>query len=348
VKQPRARAFGYAVVAAVLSLLVLALALLEADPTMSALDYAAVTALFAGTGTAIIAITVARQLRANRRVKVVTRVRLVVGTVARSMVAGAVWLAIITAAQLLLSDEGAPSGVIALWILMTTLVQCIVGVVVAIEHLERAAQERERGLAIEGFADRARLAALRHQLDPHFLFNSLNTIAALVREDPAGAEEALAQLGRLLRHSLATDDASGTVAQEVEVVEALAQLARARFEDDVRIEVRLDRGDAELAGQALPPFLIQPLVENAIAHGMRTAAPPVHIAVCVERCEGGVAIEVCNDGRLDGDAGGSGRGSVGLANLRERLELLYPQRHALSLDEEGGRVRARLRLERAA
>jgi Histidine kinase len=336
---------AYALVAGVLALIVIALALLDDDSTMGALDYAAITLLVSSTGTAAVALAVRSQLRASRGAGAMSRARLVAGTALRSMVAATLWLIVVTLAQVVLSDDGAPGDLIALWILMVVLVHGMVGVMVTIVHLEDAHHAREQALAVGASADRARLAALRHQLDPHFLFNSLTTITALVREDPALAEASIAQLAQLLRHSLSTDDASGTVAHELEVVRALTALARARFEDDLIIELRGDLGDAALAAEVLPPFLIQPLVENAIAHGMRTAAPPVRIEISVERCAGGVVIEVVNDGALEGRAGAA---PIGLANLRERLELLYPRRHELVLEERAGRVRARMRLTRAA
>jgi len=350
VSEPRRyhpRRGAYVIVAAVLSLIVIALSLIEPDPTMSVLDYAAVTLLVSLTGTAAVALAVRSQLRAGsgagRGVGGIARGRLVAGVAVRSMIAAGGWLAVVSVAQILLSDDGAPNGMIALWIVMVVLVHCMVGVMVTIEHLEEAHRAREHALVVEASADRARHSALRHQLDPHFLFNSLTTITALVREDPAVAEASIARLAQLLRHSLSTDDASGTLAHELEVVGALTALARARFEEDLLIELRCEE-DAELLAEALPPFLIQPLVENAIGHGMRTAAPPVHLSIAVARCEGGMQIEVVNDGTLSARAGAA---PIGLANLRERLELLYPRRHELVLEERGGRVHARLRLLRA-
>ena len=338
---------AYAIVAGVLSLIVIALSLIEPDPTMSVLDYAAITLLVSLTGTAAVALAVRSQLRAGSGAGLgtggIARGRLVAGVAVRSMIAAGGWLAVVTVAQILLSDDGAPNGMIALWILMVVLVHCMVGVMVTIEHLEEAHRAREHALVVEASADRARLAALRHQLDPHFLFNSLTTITALVREDPEVAEASIARLAQLLRHSLSTDDASGTVAHELEVVGALTALARARFEQDLLIELRCEE-DAALLAETLPPFLIQPLVENAIGHGMRTAAPPVHLSISVARCEGGMQIEVVNDGTLAARAGAA---PIGLANLRERLELLYPRRHELVLEERDGRVHARLRLLRA-
>lgn len=337
---------AYAAVAGVLSLIVIAMSLIDEDPTMSALDYAAVTLLVSLTGTAAVALAVRSQLRAGRSTAAISRVRMVVGPALRSMGAATLWLIVVTIAQVLFSNDGAPRELIALWILMVVLVHGMVSVMVTIVHLEETHHAREHALVVAASADRARLAALRHQLDPHFLFNSLNTITALVREDPALAEASIAQLAKLLRHSLSTDDASGTVAHELEVVRALTALARARFEEELILEVACDVGDGELMAEVLPPFLIQPLVENAIGHGMRTAAPPVHLEISIARCEGGLAIEVINDGTLEAPER-DGAAPIGLGNLRERLELLYPQRHELVLEEREGRVRARMRLSRA-
>ncbi len=344
-RSPPRRAIVHASVAAALAVIATALTLLDPDRGMTLLDYVMSAVLFAGTGTLAVALAVGSQVRANARARSGSQLRLVAGSVARSMIAAALWLGIVVVVQLAVSDDGAPSDLVALWILLFLILQGFVGVTIAIQQLEAAHRAREHALTVEAAAGQARLAALRHQLDPHFLFNALNTIAALVREDASAAEDAIAQLSRLLRHSLATDDASGTVGDELAVIRALAALARARFEDDLRIHDSFDASDLALAAEPLPPFLIQPLVENAIAHGMRSATPPVEIAISIARCAGGIEIEVVNDGRLDARRDAA---SIGLGNLRARLELLYPERHVFTLEERGGRVHAWLRLVRAA
>ncbi len=332
---------GYAVVAGVLAVVGAALAILDPDPTASTSDYVTVALLFAVPGTLVVAFAVTRQSRASRHAT--SRARIVAGSAARSLLAASAWLGVITGLQLALDNRISADEVVALGILLFLIVQCIVAGTIALTHLESAHRAREHALTLQAAAGQAQLQALRHQLDPHFLFNALNTIATLVREDAVAAERALASLAQLLRHSLATDDAAGTVAHELAVIRALAALARARFEDDVQIAV--DAADLDLARDPLPPFLVQPLVENAIKHGMRTAVPPVAIHVAIARCAGGLAIDVANDGRLDGPGPGD---PIGLGNLRARLALLYPQRHTLELEQRDGRVYARMRLLRAA
>lgn len=331
----------HALVAGALTIVAIALALLDPDPAMTIVDVAITAVLFAGSGTVAVALAVASQRRATSD----SQARLVVGSIVRSLLAATLWLGIVAVVQLAVADEGAPTGVAALWILMFLIVQCIVGATIAIHQLEAVHRAREHALAVEAAAAQARLVALRHQLDPHFLFNALNTIAALVRENATAAEDAVSQLSKLLRHSLETDDTSGTVAQELGVVRALVALARARFEDDLQVDDASDSSDAALAAELLPPFLMQPLVENALEHGMRTARSPVAIRFSIARDSGGIAIEVVNDGHLDPVVGA---GSIGLANLRARLALLYPDRHSFTLEQHDGRVHARLRLQRAA
>jgi sensor histidine kinase YesM len=183
----------------------------------------------------------------------------------------------------------------------------------------RAAQ-LETGLA------EARLHVLAGQLQPHFMFNALNAISAYTEHEPRRARRLMAQLGELLRASLDhAERQEVTLAEELAFLESYLGIERARFEDRLTVEVR---ADAAARRARVPAFLLQPLVENAIKHGIvrRTAAGRVDVEA---RREGGVLLlRVRDDGvglpggwRLDRDAG------VGLRNAAERLERLYPRAH---------------------
>lgn len=198
--------------------------------------------------------------------------------------------------------------------------------------------ERENALAAAALADRAQLEMLRYQINPHFLFNSLNSIRASIGEDAERAKRMVTQLSEFLRYSLLHHGSTQvTLGEEVEAVRNYLAIEQTRFEERLEVEFRIDEA-AE--GLPTPSFLLNPLVENAIKHGLKSSARPLRVRVSA-RVEGGaLVLEVANTGGLAG-AGGGGTG-VGLRNTRERLEKVYGGRGRLELFEEGGWVRARV------
>jgi hypothetical protein len=203
----------------------------------------------------------------------------------------------------------------------------IYAVIVAGAH---ALSWRVAAAELEGRLLRARLDALRTQLQPHFLFNTLNAVSVLVRkgEGPA-AVQAIADLGDLLRVAL---DAAGTeeieLGDELAFVERYLDLERLRFGD--RLAVRVDV-PAELRVAGVPSLVLQPLVENALKHGLARRAEPGRVEIVARRRGEALELEVRDDGA--GPAAGWERGGgVGLANLRARLAQLFPGRHLLALE----------------
>jgi len=234
--------------------------------------------------------------------------------------------------------------------LVPTLVLMIVllGSWAAVALLVQSAIAREgQALRVErALADvrEQRLARLRSQLAPHFICNALNAIATRVDEAPRAAQRMLADLGDLVRDALQDPGDRGTVRDELTRLEPYLQLERARFEDQLALELA---AAPEVLDHDLPPLLLQPLVENAIRHG--TAAPGHPLAVRIELCRGAggeLVASVTNPGRL-GASARPGQG-VGVENVRRRLRELYPGRHELALFEDQGRVVASLRLWDAA
>lgn len=202
-------------------------------------------------------------------------------------------------------------------------------------HRELRAERLRRELAT------ARLEALRAQLRPHFLFNTLNAVSELVHEDPEAADRMLTELGVLLRASLA-DDAGETVPLERELELLDAYLAVQRRRMGARLRVRREVDPATL-GVAVPLLLLQPLVENAVRHGLagREGGGTVRIAARLE--DGELVVEVDDDGEGPPDAGV--REGVGLRNTRRRLEALWGSGAELRVEgapERGTRVRVRL------
>ncbi len=199
--------------------------------------------------------------------------------------------------------------------------------------------EREKALASAVLADRAQLEMLRYQINPHFLFNSLNSIRASIDEDADRARRMVTQLSEFLRYSLLHHGAAEVaLGEEVEAVRNYLAIEKTRFEERLEVDFRIEE-----AAEALPTpsFLLNPLVENAIKHGLKSPTRPLRVCVSAEIRDGALVLEVANTGSLAPDGGGTG---VGLRNTRERLEKVYGGRGRLELFEEGGWVRARVTL----
>ena len=166
-------------------------------------------------------------------------------------------------------------------------------------------------------ATAARLAELQSRIRPHFLFNTLNSAIALVRAEPAKAEAVLEDLSELFRSALADPEESVTLGQEIELARRYLEIEEIRFGDRLRIAWSLDPH----ADQArLPPLLLQPLVENAIRHGVEPSASGANLKISTLRRGAVVTVKVTNS--TPGGVGVRGNG-LALANVRERLLLLH-------------------------
>jgi LytS/YehU family sensor histidine kinase len=168
----------------------------------------------------------------------------------------------------------------------------------------------------------ARLGALKAQLQPHFLFNTLNAIVVLVRQQKGRqAEETLARFSDLLRAVLADMDAQEVpLSRELEYLRLYLSIEQVRFPDRLRVQIDVD---PELLDAAVPHMALQPLVENAIRHGIGRRSTSGVIAIRALREGASLQIEVSDDGpgfQQEGAPGGMG---LGLANTRARLEQLY-------------------------
>ncbi len=186
--------------------------------------------------------------------------------------------------------------------------------------------------------------ALRMQLQPHFLFNTLNSISALVHIDPDMADRMIARLGDLLRLSL---DQSGqqevTLAQEAQFLERYLAIERLRFQDRLTIGIEIPE---ELTRCRVPSFVLQPLVENAIKHGVGASASGGHIGVRARTEDGMLCLEVEDDGPGFVTSPRPGHG-IGTGNTRQRLQLLYGEAQSfelLSIPGKGTLARVRLPL----
>jgi len=202
------------------------------------------------------------------------------------------------------------------------------------------ARERLRTALVE-----AQLDALQFQLRPHFLFNTLNSILPLIGKDPERARQMVIRLGELLRLSLRSEDTPlVTLEEELAILDKYLEIEKVRFRD--RLEVAIDL-DPSVAAAKVPSFLLQPLAENAIKHGLarRTGRGRIWISA---RAENGALVLALRDNGPGLKEELPPSPGIGLANTRRRLEALYPGAHELELaaaDEGGCEVRLRLPLE---
>jgi signal transduction histidine kinase len=205
----------------------------------------------------------------------------------------------------------------------------LVGVVYGYLSLQRARRLEVAAAQLNEQLIRAQLDTLRAQLNPHFLFNSLNSVAVLARRGKVvEVERMVTRLADLLRHSLESSRTQlVTLRVELEAVRRYLDIEQVRFGDRLRVDVE---ADPSLLDAMVPSFLLQPLVENAVRHGPVDTSTPLHVTIAANRDAGRVLITVTDDGAGIRDHGDSGREGVGLANTRARLHGLYGNKASLA------------------
>jgi sensor histidine kinase YesM len=205
---------------------------------------------------------------------------------------------------------------------------------------EQAAEQLARGLT------EARLQALKMQLQPHFLFNTLNAISALIPADAKPARRMLARLGDLLRATLEHEETQEvTLREELAFLEPYLEIEQARLEDRLTVVMNIA---PETLDARVPHLLLQPLVENAIRHGIAARIEPGRVEISASRGPDDryLQLEITDDGRgVDRNADVSTRRGVGLTNIRSRLEQLYGREHRFTLlNQAAGGVLVRISL----
>lgn len=198
----------------------------------------------------------------------------------------------------------------------------IAGIVYAVQTTERLRAQEARATRAETLRTRAELEALRAQLNPHFLFNTLHSLMALVRNDPLLAENALERLAALLRHTLMTmkDAEDVELSDELDFVDNYLALERLRLGDRLRIEKRIQ---VESLGCRLPPFTLQPLIENSIRHAISTQPRGGLLQINSERRNGLLRIEVLDDGPGAKPEDVEASSGIGVKIVRQRLLTRY-------------------------
>jgi len=209
----------------------------------------------------------------------------------------------------------------------------VIGVVHAVEFYRRYVDREQLAATLRAQLTEAQLEVLREQLRPHFLFNALNSVLALLHRDPQAADDMIVELSDLLRASLEHHGAhEHALSGEIALVEKYLSIMRHRFEDRLVTEVRVD---AAARDALVPQFLLQPLVENALEHGIARRAGSGRVTVTAERKAHEVWLSVIDDGPSLPDAHAFEEG-VGLGNTRKRLAELYGARQRLVVSPVGG------------
>src|SRR5947209_4073164 len=213
----------------------------------------------------------------------------------------------------------------------------IIGLSHALDYYRKYRERELRAVQLETRLAQAQLDALRMQLHPHFLFNTLNSISVLMGEDVKAARRMLTRLSDLLRKSLENEGAHEvSLRDELEFLESYLEIEQTRFQD--RLTIRMNVDPATLDAR-VPNLILQPLVENAIRHGIAPRAAAGTIEIRAERQNGMIELQVSDDGAGLGGASVEGlMKGIGLSNTQARLEQLYGARASFELRErdEGG------------
>lgn len=208
---------------------------------------------------------------------------------------------------------------------------------VVIKSTIKLRNEKIKRLELEAALKEAQLNALKGQINPHFIFNSLNNIRALILENPEKSREMLTRMSEMLRASLNSDKTDLiSISQELETVHNFIALSKIHMEERL---LYVENIDESLLKAKIPPMTLQLLVENAIKHGISSLTTGGAVELSISRNEEQLHIAVINDGQMKLDNSETG---VGLKNIHERLQILYGTEASLSLLEETGKVTARL------
>jgi two-component system sensor histidine kinase AlgZ len=210
----------------------------------------------------------------------------------------------------------------------------------ALIALESSREAQARAMQASILAREAELKALKAQVDPHFLFNSLHSISALTASDPAKARQMCVLLSDFLRSSLKMGDRERIpLGEELDMARNFLAIQKVRFGARLRVEEDIAEDSRDCL---VPPLLLQPLVENAVTHGVASQLDGGSISIRISRSGGQVAVRIENT--FDRDAPRRGRGGVGLANVRKRLEVSYGGAATVAIREVEGRFRVELLL----
>lgn len=200
-------------------------------------------------------------------------------------------------------------------------------------NYREAKETRLESAELSAMLQQAQLQALRSQLNPHFLFNTLHSIAELIHENPRHAEQMLLQLGELLRKSLKAQSLEVPLSEEIDFIRSYLAIEQMRLGD--RLEV-VWRVDADVLGARVPSLILQPIVENAVQHGVAASSQAGRLEIVATRSSDQLRLEVRDNG--PGVKEGSTSSGIGIGHTRARLVRLYGSRASLDLNNDRGLV----------
>jgi two-component system, LytTR family, sensor kinase len=205
----------------------------------------------------------------------------------------------------------------------------IVGIFYGLDYYFGARDARVRAAQLEGQLAKAELEVLKSQLQPHFLFNTLNLVSSLIHTDAASADDMIGDLGSLLRISLESHAGQEVaLAEEMKALDLYLNIQRLRFQDTLTVEIQIDPKTLEAR---VPHLILQPLVENAFRHGIAKRVGPGRLRIESEKRNGNLKLRISDNGPgANGQAASSG---IGLSNTRARLERLYGEHADLRVDD---------------
>lgn len=235
-----------------------------------------------------------------------------------------------------LSHMNIISNIIALYPI-TLIWSCIY---LGVQSLQRWKQVESEKLSLQLALKEAKLNTLISQINPHFMFNSLNNIRALMLEDINQARASITQLSNVMRHALSADKKSHIpLEQELKVIEEFIAISGIQYEGRLKFKSKVDD---QLLHVLVPPMMIQMLIENAIKHGISLVKGGGILSLEINKQADLIFIQVCNPGSLKTSSATSTSTNIGVNNIRKRLQLLYGSSASLELNEAGETVIATL------
>ncbi len=199
-----------------------------------------------------------------------------------------------------------------------------------VNHWISLKKQKELTLYATNLANEAQLQMLRYQINPHFLFNALNTIRSMVEDDSAMARDMITKLSNFFRYSLSQDGTTDTLENEINAIKSYLDIQKIRFEEKLNIEYDIDKGIYQIR---IPFFIILPLVENAIKFGLQSGSTPLNIKI-IAKAGDNLEISVHNSGKLVECEKSNEGTKTGIENTKKRLAIHFPDSHSFRLYEK--------------
>lgn len=212
--------------------------------------------------------------------------------------------------------------------------------------VDKSRKQEVKNLQLETSQKDSELTNLKNQLNPHFMFNAMNSIRALIDENPVRAKQSVTQLSNLLRNTLKLgQEKLIPIKSELQIVQDYLTLEKVRFEERLEFETKVEDG---LMDAMVPPFVIQTIAENAVKHGIGKIAKGGHILIEIFTNEKGICIKVTNDGKYQPGVNTLTDPStgIGLKNTSKRLRILFGDAGIISIRNENNKVISKIQIPR--